>query len=182
MLFALSSVALWAHWFRTNRRRYMLTLTISMVCESDSLRYSSPWPEPRADATRFAGMTLGFLFRLIYRSNYTSLGLYIIQYMFVLLSPCAFLAMDCESRMSPIRHALAAFAKLSIDAPHHSQTCFSPGSHSQWETKPFTASSCRPPRSPSSLSGATSSHLRSRPPAADYRPQRRRPPSGSGPK
>ncbi|GAA5879361.1 hypothetical protein JCM3774_003803 [Rhodotorula dairenensis] len=49
----------------------MLTLTISMVC-----------------------MTLGFLFRLIYRSNYTSLGLYIVQYMFVLLSPCAFLAMD----------------------------------------------------------------------------------------
>jgi hypothetical protein len=43
-------------------------------------------------------MTLGFLFRLLYRSNYTSLGLYIIQYMFVLLSPCAFLAMDCESQ------------------------------------------------------------------------------------
>ena len=99
VLFALSSVALWAHWFRTNRRRYMLTLTISMVCESNFVCDSSQCPsEPHADMTRPAGMTLGFLFRLIYRSNYTSLGLYIIQYMFVLLSPCAFLAMDCESQ------------------------------------------------------------------------------------
>ncbi|GAA5976299.1 hypothetical protein JCM10908_005447 [Rhodotorula pacifica] len=71
VLFALSSIVLWVHWYRTNRRRYMLTLTISMVC-----------------------MTLGFVFRLIYRANYTSLGLYIIMYMLTLLSPCAFLAMD----------------------------------------------------------------------------------------
>lgn len=40
-------------------------------------------------------MTLGFLMRLVYRNGPASIGLYIIMYMLLLLSPCAFLAMDC---------------------------------------------------------------------------------------
>ncbi|BGP54438.1 Envelope glycoprotein gp160 [Rhodotorula sphaerocarpa] len=71
VLFFLSTVVHWVYWARTLKRRYMLTLTISMAC-----------------------MTLGFVFRLAYRANDTNLGLYILMYLFLLLSPCAFLAMD----------------------------------------------------------------------------------------
>jgi len=49
----------------------MLTLTIGMSC-----------------------MVLGFIFRIIYSNSPNSLGLYILTTLFVLLSPCAFLATD----------------------------------------------------------------------------------------
>lgn len=48
-------------------------------------------------------MTLGFIMRLVYRGGPSSLGLYIIMYMLLLLSPCAFLAMDC-TRLFPLSH------------------------------------------------------------------------------
>ncbi|GAA5884684.1 hypothetical protein JCM6882_005349 [Rhodosporidiobolus microsporus] len=61
----------WVCWWRNGKQRYMLTLTIGMTC-----------------------MTLGFILRLAYRSSPYSLGLYAIQLLFILLSPCAFLATD----------------------------------------------------------------------------------------
>ncbi|BGP14631.1 hypothetical protein JCM10213_002201 [Rhodosporidiobolus nylandii] len=61
----------WFLWFRNGRHKYMLTLTIGMTC-----------------------MTVGFVLRLAYRNSPYSLGLYAIQLLFLLLSPCAFLATD----------------------------------------------------------------------------------------
>ncbi|GAA5867284.1 hypothetical protein JCM1840_005010 [Sporobolomyces johnsonii] len=71
VLFGLVTVVHWIHFFRNGLKRYMLTLTIGMTC-----------------------MTVGFVMRIIYAGNDTSLGLYILQTMFILLSPCAFLAND----------------------------------------------------------------------------------------
>ncbi|BGP06611.1 Envelope glycoprotein gp160 [Rhodotorula toruloides] len=71
--FGLSTAILWTHFFRSTHARYMLTLAIGMLC-----------------------MTLGFVFRILYHSNPSTLGMYILQTMFILLSPCAFLAMDYQ--------------------------------------------------------------------------------------
>jgi len=65
-LLKLADVAWWK-W----GKRYMLTLTIGMTC-----------------------MVLGFIFRIVYLHSPNSLGLYILTTLFVLLSPCAFLATD----------------------------------------------------------------------------------------
>lgn len=77
----------------------MLVLTISMTCALTSDRAHAE----RTSLTRFvsAGMTVGFIMRLVYRGSPASLGLYIIQTMFTLLSPCGFLAMDCKPPHSP---------------------------------------------------------------------------------
>ncbi|BGP38661.1 hypothetical protein JCM10450v2_002611 [Rhodotorula kratochvilovae] len=69
VLYGASTLALWWMWARTGRKLYMLTLNISM-----------------------ATMTLGFILRIVYNGDPASLGRYIVQYMFILLSPCAFLA------------------------------------------------------------------------------------------
>ncbi|BGP01328.1 hypothetical protein RTG_01198 [Rhodotorula toruloides ATCC 204091] len=71
VFFGLSTLVLWTHFFRSTHARYMLVLTIGMLC-----------------------MTLGFVFRILYHGNPATLGMYILQTMFILLSPCAFLAMD----------------------------------------------------------------------------------------
>ncbi|BGP23357.1 RTA-like protein [Rhodotorula toruloides] len=71
VVFGLSTLVLWSHFFRSMHARYMLVLTIGMLC-----------------------MTLGFVFRILYHGNPATLGMYILQTMFILLSPCAFLAMD----------------------------------------------------------------------------------------
>ncbi|GAA5950838.1 hypothetical protein JCM8115_004987 [Rhodotorula mucilaginosa] len=71
LLYGCSAAIHWTAWWRSGRPRYMLVLTISMTT-----------------------MTLGFIMRLVYRGGPSSLGLYIIMYMLLLLSPCAFLAMD----------------------------------------------------------------------------------------
>ncbi|GAA6031683.1 hypothetical protein JCM8097_001932 [Rhodosporidiobolus ruineniae] len=71
VLFGVVSIYQWVLWWRNGRHRYMLTLTIGMTC-----------------------MTIGFILRLVYRSSPYSLGLYAVQLLFILLSPCAFLAND----------------------------------------------------------------------------------------
>jgi hypothetical protein len=70
VLYGISGILHWTHFFRIGQR-YMLTLTIGMTC-----------------------MTTGLIFRIVCSHSPYSLGLYIIEDMFVLLSPCAFLATD----------------------------------------------------------------------------------------
>ncbi|GAA6004820.1 RTA1 domain-containing protein [Rhodotorula paludigena] len=100
-LFGLSTVALWWHWFRTGRKLYMLTLTISMAC-----------------------MTLGFILRIVYQGDVASLGRYIAMYMFILLSPCAFLANNYLI-LSRLSQAMGPEAVHSLFLPaHHVGTIF----------------------------------------------------------
>jgi len=70
---ALYGISAMLHWIHLSRigQRYMLVLTIGMTC-----------------------MTLGMIFRIIDSHFPYSLGIYIIEDMFILLSPCAFLATD----------------------------------------------------------------------------------------
>ncbi|KAL1681762.1 RTA1 like protein-domain-containing protein [Schizophyllum commune] len=72
-LYFVSGTLHWIHYFRTGRPRYMLTLTISM--------YTT---------------VLGYVFRIIYSQgdNVYSLPWYLLQSIFILLSPCAFIAVD----------------------------------------------------------------------------------------
>ncbi|KAL8287276.1 hypothetical protein RQP46_003728 [Phenoliferia psychrophenolica] len=70
VLFGVAAVYQWILLFRKGRK-FMLTLTIAMSC-----------------------MTLGYALRIVYAGSPLSLGLYIVTTMFVLLTPCAFLAMD----------------------------------------------------------------------------------------
>ncbi|GAA5929057.1 RTA1 domain-containing protein [Sporobolomyces koalae] len=69
ILYALSGGLHWIHWHRNKDNRYMLTLSIGMTC-----------------------MCLGFILRLAYRNALYSVGVYAIMTLFLLLSPCAFLA------------------------------------------------------------------------------------------
>ncbi|KAM0752977.1 RTA1-domain-containing protein [Meredithblackwellia eburnea MCA 4105] len=69
-LYGVSTLLLWFRFSRTGGR-FMLTLTIGMSC-----------------------MTLGLAVRAGYAENPYSTGIYIVTTLFVLLSPCAFLAMD----------------------------------------------------------------------------------------
>ncbi|KAF5384013.1 hypothetical protein D9757_006917 [Collybiopsis confluens] len=70
VLYAISGGLHWTHLFRVGRR-LLLTLTIGMTC-----------------------MTLGLLLKIAMSQSPHSLGLYILQQLFTLLSPCAFLATD----------------------------------------------------------------------------------------
>ncbi|KAJ7679732.1 RTA1 like protein-domain-containing protein [Mycena rosella] len=70
-LYVLSGIVLWINFFRLGRRPFMLTLTLGMTA-----------------------MAAGFLLRIVFSNSPDSLGLYIIMDMFILLSPCAFLATD----------------------------------------------------------------------------------------
>ncbi|KIK71528.1 hypothetical protein GYMLUDRAFT_150151 [Collybiopsis luxurians FD-317 M1] len=69
-LYGISGALHWLHFFRIGGR-FLLTLTIGMTC-----------------------MAIGMIFRIVVSHSPYSLGLYIIQDLFVLLSPCAFLATD----------------------------------------------------------------------------------------
>ncbi|KAK1926730.1 putative integral to membrane protein [Papiliotrema laurentii] len=70
VLYFITAILLtWQHWrFRAN---YMLCLVIGTYCEA-----------------------IGLVLRVVLRKNPHSTGLYIVQYLFVVLSPCAFLAGD----------------------------------------------------------------------------------------
>ncbi|KAJ3986786.1 RTA1 like protein-domain-containing protein [Lentinula detonsa] len=69
-LYGISGIIHWIHFLRIGHR-YMLTLTIGMTC-----------------------MTLGMVLRIVDHYSPYSLGIYIVEDLFVLLSPCAFLATD----------------------------------------------------------------------------------------
>ncbi|GAA5827141.1 hypothetical protein JCM11251_001137 [Rhodosporidiobolus azoricus] len=108
-LFFLSTLALWIQWARNKtapplKRRsplYMLCLCISMSC-----------------------MTLGILLRFVYRQDLPDLGRYIAQYMFVLLSPCGFLANN-YILLSRLSRAMGPEAVHSLFLPaHHVGTIF----------------------------------------------------------
>ncbi|KAJ7615484.1 RTA1 like protein-domain-containing protein [Roridomyces roridus] len=70
-LYGLSAVVLWIHYFRFGRPSFMTTLTVGMT-----------------------GMTIGFVMRIIFSNSPNNLTLYIVEDLFILLSPCAFLATD----------------------------------------------------------------------------------------
>ncbi|GAA5836179.1 hypothetical protein JCM9279_002218 [Rhodotorula babjevae] len=100
-LFGISTVALWVQWFRGGRKLYLLTLNIAMAC-----------------------MTLGFVLRIVYHSNLATLGAYIAQYMFILLSPCAFLAHN-YLMLSRLSRAMGPDATSCLFLPaHHVGTIF----------------------------------------------------------
>ncbi|KAJ6596360.1 RTA1 like protein-domain-containing protein [Mycena vulgaris] len=70
-MFAVSAAVHWLHFYRFWRHKFMLTLTIGMTV-----------------------MSIGFVIRLIYARTASSLGIYVVMNMCILLSPCAFLATD----------------------------------------------------------------------------------------
>ncbi|KAJ7511639.1 RTA1 like protein-domain-containing protein [Mycena galericulata] len=70
-LYGLSAFIMWINFFRFGRRPFMLTLTLGMTA-----------------------MTAGFGLRILYLLSPYSIGRYIPMDMFILLSPCAFLATD----------------------------------------------------------------------------------------
>ncbi|GJN87449.1 hypothetical protein Rhopal_000398-T1 [Rhodotorula paludigena] len=120
-LYGLSTVALWWHWFRTGRKRYMLTLTISMACK---IVYVAGRGEPMLTTLSRVGMTLGFILRIVYQGDVSSLGRYIAMYMFILLSPCAFLANNYLI-LSRLSQAMGPEAVHSLFLPaHHVGTIF----------------------------------------------------------
>ncbi|KAJ7508286.1 RTA1 like protein-domain-containing protein [Mycena galericulata] len=71
VLYGFSALIMWIHFFRFGRRPFMLTLTIGMTA-----------------------MTIGFVLRILYLISPYSTGRFIPMDMFLLLSPCAFLATD----------------------------------------------------------------------------------------
>ncbi|KAJ3821704.1 RTA1 like protein-domain-containing protein [Lentinula raphanica] len=70
ILYGISGLIHWIHFFRIGQR-YMLTLTIGMTC-----------------------MTIGMILRILDHYHPYSIGFFIIENLFVLLSPCAFLATE----------------------------------------------------------------------------------------
>lgn len=78
-LYGVICILLWSHFFRHGRHKWMLTLTIGTTC-----------------------MLIGFFTRIGCHYDPYSLGIYIISTLFILLSPCAFLAADyvCLSRLA----------------------------------------------------------------------------------
>ncbi|KAJ7614828.1 RTA1 like protein-domain-containing protein [Roridomyces roridus] len=69
--YSLSAIILWIHWFKYGRQRYMLTLTLGMT-----------------------SMAIGFVLRIAVHAQPNSLGVFTIMDLFILLSPCAFVAVD----------------------------------------------------------------------------------------
>ncbi|KAJ7101569.1 RTA1 like protein-domain-containing protein [Mycena belliarum] len=70
-LYALSALIQWTLYFKHGLPRFMLVLTVGMTT-----------------------MAMGFAFRLVLASNTHSISLDIIMNLFIVLSPCAFLAFD----------------------------------------------------------------------------------------
>ncbi|KAJ7259692.1 RTA1 like protein-domain-containing protein [Mycena rebaudengoi] len=71
VLYGTSALINWIQFFLIGRRPFMLTLTIGMTT-----------------------MAVGFAVRIIHAGTLHNKGIYIIMQMLILLSPCAFLAMD----------------------------------------------------------------------------------------
>lgn len=63
----------------------------------------------------FSGMAFGLLMRIPFRTNPHALGIYITSHLFILLSPCAFIAADYILLGRIVRH-LAADRYLPISA------------------------------------------------------------------
>ncbi|GAA5825307.1 hypothetical protein JCM5353_005613 [Sporobolomyces roseus] len=91
-LYGLSGVIHWIHWKRNTNNRYMLTLTLGMTC-----------------------MFVGFCIRIAQESNTDSLIVYILTTLFLLLSPCAFLATNYVL-LTRLAQALDANSALFIRA------------------------------------------------------------------
>ncbi|KAJ7288407.1 RTA1 like protein-domain-containing protein [Mycena rebaudengoi] len=70
-LYSASALINWTQFFLIGKRPFILTLTIGMTT-----------------------MAVGFLMRIIHAGTLHNIGIYIIMQMFLLLSPCAFLATD----------------------------------------------------------------------------------------
>ncbi|GAA6017618.1 hypothetical protein JCM11491_005303 [Sporobolomyces phaffii] len=92
VLYGLSGGLHWLHWYRNRNNRYMLTLSIGMSC-----------------------MVLGFILRIVYRGALDSVGVYAIMTLFILLSPCTFLATNYMI-LTRLAHALNAESALFIRA------------------------------------------------------------------
>ncbi|KAK4050418.1 hypothetical protein OIV83_003488 [Microbotryomycetes sp. JL201] len=71
VLYGLTACIIWFQWFRMGRQRFLLCLPIGLTT-----------------------MTIGYALRIIYVNNVFSVGMYSVTTLFVLLSPCAFLAFD----------------------------------------------------------------------------------------
>ncbi|GAA5852122.1 hypothetical protein JCM3766R1_007108 [Sporobolomyces carnicolor] len=90
--YGLSGSLHWIHWYRNRNNRYMLTLAIGMLC-----------------------MVIGFILRIAYRQALDSVGVYAVMTLFILLSPCAFLATNYMV-LTRLAHALNAESALFIKA------------------------------------------------------------------
>lgn len=69
--FSIIAIISWTQFFSIKRQRYMLTLTLGS-----------------------SAMVIGYILRIPFRSSPDSVGLYAITTLFVLLAPCAFLALE----------------------------------------------------------------------------------------
>ncbi|GAA6062003.1 hypothetical protein JCM10212_006078 [Sporobolomyces blumeae] len=92
VLYGLSGGLHWYHFFRNRVNKFMLVLPIGMTC-----------------------MVIGFVLRIIYAGNVSSILIYAIMTLFILLSPCAFLATNYVL-LSRLAAALGAEAALFIRA------------------------------------------------------------------
>ncbi|GAA5949407.1 hypothetical protein JCM3765_003399 [Sporobolomyces pararoseus] len=92
VLYGLAGTVHWIHWWRNRNNRFLLTLTIGMTC-----------------------MVLGFILRVAYNSALDSIGVYAIMTLFILLSPCAFLATN-YMLLTRLARALNAESALFIRA------------------------------------------------------------------
>ncbi|KAK9899194.1 hypothetical protein P389DRAFT_194198 [Cystobasidium minutum MCA 4210] len=68
-LYSIVTILLWTNWYRHGKHRWMLALTCGATC-----------------------MTIGFFVRIGCHYKPYDLGIYIVSTLFILLSPCAFLA------------------------------------------------------------------------------------------
>ncbi|KAM0793735.1 hypothetical protein ACM66B_001157 [Microbotryomycetes sp. NB124-2] len=71
VLYGITALTIWTQWFRMGRQRFLLCLPIGLTT-----------------------MSIGYILRIIYVNNVFSVGMYSVTTLFVLLSPCLFLAFD----------------------------------------------------------------------------------------
>ncbi|GAA5949403.1 hypothetical protein JCM3765_003398 [Sporobolomyces pararoseus] len=90
--YGLAGAIHWIHFFRDRTQKYTLTLCIGMIC-----------------------MVMGFVLRIAYSSNVSSIGVYSIMTLFLLLPPCAFLAINYMI-LTRLANALGAESALFIKA------------------------------------------------------------------
>jgi hypothetical protein len=69
------------------KSRYMLYMTVGAWCACLLL-----YALPPTELIRFPVYHAGIVFRFVYRSDFNSLGIFLIQNLFIILSPCAFIA------------------------------------------------------------------------------------------
>ncbi|GAA5920028.1 hypothetical protein JCM6882_001710 [Rhodosporidiobolus microsporus] len=102
-LWFLTTVAMWLCFFRTIGRKplYMLCLCISLCC-----------------------MTIAIILRFAYRQDLSGKGIYIVQYLFVILTPCGFLASNYVL-LGRLAQAMGHEAVQCLFIPaHHVATIF----------------------------------------------------------